>query len=132
MVKKIAYVSKKKPRRRRKVTFETTWGRVSFFTRRKKPDDKKNFTGVDEALKRVIKIRRQRRRIYGDNWKDVAQWEHLAFLKEKVRRLENLTFAKKNNNYEKVEDTLIDICVYSLFALQNSIDKKGEIDDKTN
>lgn len=89
----------------------------------KKLDDKSDFTGVDDALMRVIKIRRQRRKIYGDSWKDVPLWQHVAFILEKARRLENLTFSKKTNNYEQIEDTLIDLIVYSLFALQNKINK---------
>jgi len=89
-----------------------------------------NDTGVEKALAKVIEIRLQRRKIYGDSWRETKDWELLAFIKEKCRRLESLTFSRERNTYESTTDTLIDIINYSLFALENEIDRKQKSDKK--
>ena len=76
------------------------------------------------ALKKVLEIRDQRQKIYADDWKEQSDWELLALLKVKVKRLEHFVIDKKDQNvYESKVDTLIDAVNYALFMLQNSIDR---------
>jgi len=86
----------------------------------------------EDALKLVFDIRKQRQKVYGDSWKEVEAWEHLALIKEKIRRLEhNLN---KVNIYENDIDCLIDLINFSLFMLDNKIqnnkiqNNKNEVD----
>jgi len=82
-------------------------------------------SNYDDALKEVLAIRRQRQKIYGDNWKGDADWELLALIKQKTGRLEDFVINKKDSKtYENEKDTLIDIINYALFLLQNKIDRE--------
>jgi len=69
----------------------------------------------ERELLEVIKIRAQRRKIYGDDFShpmDVEVWH----IYQKTFRMLNL-FKSGNVVYEKLEDTLRDIINYSLFLL---------------
>ena len=84
-------------------------------------------TSYDEALARVIKIRMQRQKIYGDDWKQQADWELLALLKMKVKRLEHFIIDGEDEKiYERKIDANIDLVNYALFLLQNLLDKESE------
>jgi hypothetical protein len=76
------------------------------------------------ALLEVLKIRDQRQKIYADDWRQQEDWELLAMLKMKVRRLQAFVIGKKDQKvYEDQIEVLRDLCNYTLFMLQNSIDK---------
>ena len=80
-------------------------------------------TEYEKALKQVIDTRLQRKKIYGDGWKQHEDWEILAFIKNKVGRLQHLLFNSDIESDEKIEDTLVDLINYSLFMLQNRIER---------
>lgn len=81
-----------------------------------------------EALNKVIAVRTQREVIYGNDWKGLQDWEILAIIREKVRRLTTFVIEKKSEAiYEKKIDILIDLINYSLFALQNELDKERKV-----
>lgn len=83
---------------------------------------KSGATGYEEALKKVLDIRVQKKKLYGDeNWKNMPDWENLAMIKQKVRKLEQIIVGK---NPDSAVKALIDLTNYSLFMLQNKIDKK--------
>lgn len=83
-----------------------------------------SYYSYGDALKEVLRIRDQRQQIYSDDWKEQADWELLALIKMKVKRLEHFVVDKKDENvYESRVDTIIDAINYSLFLLQNTIDK---------
>ena len=81
-------------------------------------------TGYEQALKKVIDIRLQRQKIYGDDWRDSEYWELMAFIKSKAQRLKHLVIDNKSQSYEKIEDTLVDLINYSLFMLELKIEKQ--------
>lgn len=81
-------------------------------------------TGYDEALNRVIELRKKRREIYGDAWRNNKHWILLAHAFEKINRLEHFAFNENNNNYESEIDCLIDLSNYTLFMLQLKLEEK--------
>lgn len=84
-----------------------------------------------EALKDVLRIRDERQRIYGDDWMDMKEYELLAMLKVKLRRLEHFVIERKSEQvYEGKVDTIIDTVNYSLFMLQNIINERKLEDEK--
>ena len=79
----------------------------------------------EQALREVLRIRNERQKIYGDDWKDQKDYELLTLLKMKIRRLEHFVIDRKDEQlYESRTDTLIDAVNYALFMLQNEFDKK--------
>lgn len=82
--------------------------------------------GYIEALKKVFEIRIERKKIYGDSWKDSPDWELLAQIKNKYGRLESFIsrVEHRNKNYENEIDCLIDLINYSVFLLQNKLKEK--------
>jgi len=83
-----------------------------------------NETGYEDALNKVVEMRLKRKQIYGDLWKDNPDWELLAHIKNKYKRTELIVWNKdKDNTYENKIDTLIDLANYTLFMLQNALDK---------
>lgn len=87
-------------------------------------DDVIDKISIKDALHAVLTIREERQKIYGDNWKQMKDWELLAMIKQKIIRFEHLTFSKTENDYEKRKDTLIDLINYTLFALENELNTK--------
>lgn len=82
-------------------------------------------SGYEQALLKVLNIRLQRKKIYGDSWKKTPDWELLAMIKQKYGRLEDFIINKKNPQlYENETDTIVDLINYSLFLLQNKINKR--------
>lgn len=87
--------------------------------------DESNFK---EALIEVLKVRSDRAKIYGSQFIKDPDWALLAEIRQKYLRTKMLLIDNKSNNlnekqYEKLEDTLIDLCNYSLFLLQKKIKK---------
>lgn len=85
-----------------------------------------NDTGYVDAIEKIVKIRLERKALYGDSWKtdnDEMLW---AMIKNKMGRYEALKKSNCDNTYEKTEDTLIDLINYTLFLLQNKIDERRE------
>lgn len=68
-----------------------------------------------KALKKVVKIRNERQKIYGDSWK-TSFISNYYQIRNKIDRL-TILLDSKRNEYESKEDTLIDLINYSLFAL---------------
>lgn len=78
-------------------------------------------TGYEEALKKVIDIRINRKKFYGDSWKSDSFEMIRNSIENKAGRLKVLE--PKNKEFkDKIEDTLIDLINYSLFYLQNLIE----------
>lgn len=68
-----------------------------------------------EVLKKAINVRAERRKIYGDDFShpiDVEVWT----IYQKTFRMIKL-YRDGNSNYEKIDDTLIDLINYALFLL---------------
>jgi len=77
-----------------------------------------------KALKMVLDVRDQRQGLYADDWKEQADWELLALIKMKVKRLEHFVVDKAPTDvYEGKIDTLIDATNYCLFLLQNTLEE---------
>lgn len=83
-----------------------------------------SYYSYGDALKEVLRIRDERQKLYADDWKEQSDWELLALLKVKIKRLEHFIIDNKDQNvYESQVDTLIDTANYALFMLQNALDK---------
>jgi hypothetical protein len=79
-------------------------------------------SGYSQALTRVLEIREQRRKVYGDSWALMEDWELCAMIKIKTNRLLDFIINKKDRSlYENEIDTLIDLTNYSLFLLENKL-----------
>lgn len=68
------------------------------------------------ALKKVLALREQRQKIYGNDW----IYDEISYsIWNAWGKTQRATHILKhgNNNYEKMEDTLRDNIIYSLFAL---------------
>ena len=79
------------------------------------------------TLNKVIKIREDRQKLYGDDWiYDPIEYD-FWMLYGKFNRLQYLLKHKLNDKsqYEKIDDTLIDMINYSIFLLYK-INKKGD------
>ena len=70
----------------------------------------------DEALNLVLKLRNERKKCYGDGWlEDPIQYD-IWMMHGKVKRLLYM-LEKGENKYEKMLDSAIDLCNYSLFLI---------------
>jgi len=99
-------------------------------------DIQKLDTGFDDALKKVIDMRQQRRALYGDTWQLMEDWEIVGMLKQKVGRLQHFVIDQRNipqaNTYEGEIDSLVDLVNYSMFLLDNKLNKRnGLLSEKT-
>jgi len=100
---------------------------IGEMTRTEDVDNVGHYTYAD-ALRKVLAIRNQRQGVYADDWKSQADWELLALIKMKVKRLEHFVIDMKDEKiYENRNDTLIDVINYALFMLQNEMDKQGGV-----
>lgn len=78
-----------------------------------------------KALNEVLKIRKDRKIVYGDGWKSDPDWLIFANMFNKMLRLKTFIIDKNTNfSYENETDTIRDLINYSLFLLANKIDKK--------
>jgi len=78
-------------------------------------------TGYIDALKNAIDIRLNRQKLYGDGFLDAKDRFFMVMLEEKIARATYIfdNPEKRNeDNYEKIEDTLLDLVNYSLMWLQ--------------
>ncbi len=82
-----------------------------------KDNEKKYGKEYLAALNLILKVREDRRNIYGESWQDMSTQECYFHLKNKFERLTILKENKKINNYENIQDTLIDLANYTLFML---------------
>ncbi len=73
-----------------------------------------------DALQKVIDIRMQRKKLYGDTFLDDSLQFNALKIQDKIKRLlmniENNNIVSKDK-YENAMDSLLDICNYSLFAI---------------
>lgn len=84
-------------------------------------------SGYSNALTRVLNLRFERMKIYGNQWKTDEDWVLLALIKQKLGRLQDFIINKKDTKlYENEIDTLIDLINYSLFLLENKLNSKKE------
>ena len=85
-----------------------------------------NEVGYLKALETVLHVRLERKKLYGNAWKENKDWELLTHIKNKVGRLEKfiLDSRLRNKNYENEIDCLIDLCNYTLFLLENKLKEK--------
>ena len=84
-----------------------------------------NEVGYLKALEKVLQVRLERKKLYGNAWKENADWELLTHIKNKVGRLEKfiLDSRLRNQNYENEIDCLIDLINWSLFLLENKLEE---------
>jgi len=82
----------------------------------------------DKALKKVLSIRENRRKVYGDGWKNSPIAYDIWMLYGKLSRTIYIMNSSNidKEKYEKFEDTLVDFVIYSLFALQKFIYNKNK------
>lgn len=77
------------------------------------------------ALEEVLKIREQRRKIYGDGWVNDPDWLIFSNMYNKMLRLQTFIIDKNTNyTYENEVDTIIDLVNYALFLLTNKLNHK--------
>ena len=83
-------------------------------------------SGLESSLKSVLKVRLERKKVYGDYWKESEDWELLAFIKAKCNRLKHFVIDVHNKPEfcDNEIDTLIDLVAYSLFLLENKLRKR--------
>jgi len=91
-------------------------------------------TRFGPALKKVMKVRAERAKIYGHGWKTDEDWELLAEIYQKSKRLKRNIIDNNSvaSTYESTVDNLIDITNYSLFLLQNILDRNIKEENKKN
>jgi hypothetical protein len=85
-----------------------------------------------KAVEMCVDLKIERQQVYGDTWKRCKNYEFLGLIRQKFSRLEHLILEEiasdirgldsLDNNYEKVEDTLIDIVNWSLFMLAKRVE----------
>ena len=81
--------------------------------------------GFDDALNKTFAMRDFKRSVYGDSWKTAESWEIAAQVKNKIGRYVLLMFnPQKEKLYESKIDTAVDLCVYSLFLLQKTLEEE--------
>lgn len=68
------------------------------------------------ALDKVLKIRNERKKIYGDSWAENGQLAIYGQLLDDFGRVKYM-FEHGNNKYEKIDDKLIDVVNRCLFLL---------------
>ena len=72
---------------------------------------------IQNALDKVIAIRNKRQETYGDRWeKDPIEYD-VWMVYGKLQRAFYQIEHQPKNAYEKMEDSLIDLINYALFAL---------------
>jgi len=79
-------------------------------------------TGYERAIRKATEIRLERKKIYGDSWQQMEDWELLAFIQQKTNRLKTFIIDKQGNDENRL-DTAIDLVNYSLFMLEKELNK---------
>lgn len=84
--------------------------------------------GFDKSIKFIYKLRKSRQKVYGDGWKTSPLAYDLWMLYGKLLRSIYIIHSKNRSkqSYEKLEDTLADFVVYSLFALEKFLVYKSK------
>lgn len=81
------------------------------------------------ALRRVVETRLQRKKLYGDGFLQNSDRFFMTMIEEKIKRAVYLFDnppADKTAQYEKIEDTLVDLANYSMMWLENIERRKGK------
>lgn len=91
----------------------------------------KKYVGEDwlKVLKKVVAMREDRAKIYGNDWINEPLDYDMWMLYGKVKRAMPM-MKDGGNHYEKLEDTLIDLINYSLFALAKIEKEKHEKENR--
>jgi|GEM_PF-7037734 len=85
-------------------------------------------SGFRLALTKVLELRKERKILYGDKWKEDPDWAILAEIRQKYLRLEHSVLGelkKEEIDQEHILDTLVDLSIYSLFLLDNFLLREG-------
>lgn len=83
------------------------------------------------VINKVLAKREERRKQYGDKWVNDPIDYDIWMLWGKVGRAIHLLKKENENEYEKLEDTLIDLVNYALFALTKiDLDKMNLLNEK--
>lgn len=80
-----------------------------------------------KALSKVIEIRKERFKIYGNSFLEDSLDDLIVYTKGKIHRFEVMNKKKtQNNSYEKFEDQILDAINYALFSLAKIIKKNKQ------
>jgi len=85
---------------------------------------KESEVGVDymNAIEEVLKIRKERFKVYGDSFLEDGIEDLLVYVKGKINRYKyQKKLGTENNSYEKSKDCLIDLVNYALFILAKEL-----------
>ncbi len=83
-----------------------------------------DLVSYNQALNAVFKIHIDRKKKYGNSWATNKEYQFMGLVKEKTDRLE-MNFLNGGKDYERAEDTLIDLINWSLFYLTYLYGKKN-------
>ena len=69
-----------------------------------------------EVLEEVVRVRSQRKKLYGDSYSEMDSLGHAYHAQNKIKRL-MFNIKSGNKNYESAKDNALDIINYMLFFL---------------
>jgi len=83
---------------------------------------KSSIDDYQKIIEKILKIRKERKSLYGDSYNEMESLGHYFHAFNKFKRLRHQLDLELNhinlaNNYEKVDDNVIDIINYLIFFL---------------
>jgi len=89
----------------------------------------------EDKINEILALRNERQKLYGDRWIEDSVDEHFAALTMKFKRAQHLLarrlagLQETREDYESLDDTLKDLCVYALFLLcKKDMNREMEVD----
>jgi len=73
-------------------------------------------SGYAQVIREAVMIREERQKQYGAGWLENKPYHNVAMIMEKARRREHILL-NGNTNYEKAEDTDLDLINWAAFDL---------------